>query len=250
MRITISGDVGRPDDPVMLPPAPLNETDYLLIESTYGDRKHADLLPQEVLKEEIHTAVERAGTVIIPAFAVGRAQTILYLISRLLKDNAIPELPVFLDSPMAINATEMFCKNHELHRLSEDECREIFDMVTFTRSISQSKELQLSRQPKIIISASGMLTEGRVLHHLKQYLPNEDNVIIFVGYQAVGTRGAKILAGCDSVKIHGEYVPVKARLVNMENISAHADYVELGEWLSHLPRPPEKTFIVHGEPQA
>ncbi len=250
LRITISGDVGRPNDPVMLPPSDLEETDYLLVESTYGDRKHTTQQPQEVLKEAINSAFENKGTVIIPSFAVGRAQTILYLLSVLFKANEIPELPVYLDSPMAINATELFYRHHELHRLSEQECREIFDMVTFTRSINESKELQLSRQSKIIISASGMLTGGRVLHHLKQHLPNENNAIIFVGFQAAGTRGAKILSGCESIKIHGEYVPVKARLVNMENISAHADYTELGDWLSHLPSPPKKTFIVHGEPQA
>lgn len=248
--ITFSGDVGRPNDPIMLPPAALEETDYLLVESTYGDRRHPDINPEDMLEEAVKSASGRGGTVVIPTFAVGRAQSILYLLARLIKAGRIPKLPVYLDSPMAINATELFARHHELHRLSAEDCRELFSIVNFTRSVNESKGIASVRHPKIILSASGMLTGGRILHHLKHYLPNQNNVIVFVGYQAAGTRGARILAGADSIKIHGDYYPVRAQLLNMESISAHADYVELGDWLSTLKTPPRKTFIVHGEPQA
>ena len=157
---------------------------------------------------------------------------------------------VFLDSPMAIDATEILCKHHKLHRLSTQACHSIRDMVTFTRTVDESKAIASMQHPKIILSASGMLTGGRILHHLKQNLPNTNNVIIFVGYQAAGTRGAAMLAGAESVKIHGEYFPVRAKLVNLDGLSAHADYVELGDWMSMLKQPPKQTFIVHGEPQA
>jgi metallo-beta-lactamase family protein len=249
-RLVISGDVGRPDDPVMYPPAVPEPMDYLLVESTYGDRRHPKDDPGLVLKEAITTAVSKGGSVIIPTFAVGRAQSILYLLFRLIKTGSIPKLSLYLDSPMAINATELFYHYHDLHRLSEDECRAIFDQVTFTRTVEESKAIAADRHPKIILSASGMLTGGRVLHHLKQYLPDPHNVIVFVGFQAAGTRGANMLQGSDSVKIHGEYFPVRARLVNLESISAHADYVELGDWLSPIGQAPKQTFIVHGEPQS
>jgi metallo-beta-lactamase family protein len=248
--IVISGDLGRPDDLLMPPPMKPAKADYLLIESTYGDRRHPTENLEVILEEPINSAVSNGGTVIVPSFAVGRAQSLLYLIGKLTRSGRIPKLPLFLDSPMAIDATEIFYKFHELHRLNAEDCRELFEMVKFTRSVAQSKEIHRIKGPKIIISASGMLTGGRVLHHLKRFLPDSKNVLIFVGFQAAGTRGANILAGMNDVKIHGEYFPVKARVVNLEGISAHADYVELGDWLSDMIEVPRKTFIVHGEPQA
>ena len=249
-KIVISGDVGRPDDLLMPPPQKPTDIDYLLIESTYGDRRHPAENPGEILEDSINTTISNGGTVIIPSFAVGRAQSILYLLGKLIKSGGIPKVPVYLDSPMAIDATEIFYNFHELHKLDRDDCSTLFEMVKFTRSVAQSKDIFRTDGPKIIISASGMITGGRVLHHLKRYLPDSRNTLIFVGFQAAGTRGANILAGMKDIKIHGEYFPVKASLVNLEGISAHADYTELGDWLSDVRQAPEKTFIVHGEPQA
>lgn len=250
IKLAFSGDVGRPNDPVMRAPEPVEACDYMVIESTYGDRRHSPQATDQVLADTIRTAASKGGNIIIPTFAVGRAQSMLFLLQQLTRDGKIPRLPIYLDSPMAIDATELLRKHQKLHRLSVEECRLLCEMVTFTRSVEESKAIASLQHPKIILSASGMLTGGRILHHLKQYLPNQKNVIVFVGYQAAGTRGAAMLAGADSVKIHGEYFPVKAKLINLDGLSAHADYAELGDWLSTLTVAPKKTFIVHGEPQA
>ncbi len=250
IKLAFSGDVGRPNDPVMRAPEPVEACDYMVIESTYGDRRHSPQATDQVLADTILTAASKGGNIIIPTFAVGRAQSMLFLLQQLTRDGKIPRLPIYLDSPMAIDATELLRKHQKLHRLSVEECRLLCEMVTFTRSVEESKAIASLQHPKIILSASGMLTGGRILHHLKQYLPNQKNVIVFVGYQAAGTRGAAMLAGADSVKIHGEYFPVKAKLINLDGLSAHADYAELGDWLSTLTVAPKKTFIVHGEPQA
>lgn len=249
-RIAFSGDVGRPNDPVMRPPVPIEPCDYLVVESTYGDRRHTQEAPEALLAETVRHAAAKGGNVIIPTFAVGRAQTLLYLLHELMRKGDIPKLPVFLDSPMAIDATEIMCKHHILHRLPIQQCHAIRDMATYTRSVEESKAIAKLQHPKIILSASGMLTGGRVLHHLKQYLPNRNNVVLFAGYQAAGTRGAAMVAGAESIKIHGEYHPVRAKVVSLDGLSAHADYVEIADWLATLPQPPKQTFIVHGEPQA
>jgi metallo-beta-lactamase family protein len=250
IKVGFSGDVGRPNDPVMLPPGAIEPCDYLVVESTYGDRRHNQEPPEDLLAETIRIAAAKGANVVIPTFAVGRAQSLLYLLHELTQSGKIPKLPIFLDSPMAIDATEILSKHHKLHRLSAQTCRSIWDMVEFTRTVDESKAIASLQHPKVILSASGMLTGGRVLHHLKQYLPNTNNVIIFVGYQAAGTRGAAMLGGAESVKIHGEYYPVRAKLVNLDGLSAHADYVEISDWMSTLKQPPRQTFIVHGEPQA
>lgn len=249
-RLAFSGDLGRPNDPVMLPPEPVEACDYLVVESTYGDRRHSQEPVDSILAETIKTAAGKGANVLIPTFAVGRAQSLLYLLYELTRDGRIPKLPVFLDSPMAIDATDMLDKYKKLHRLSARDCHSLREMVTFTRSVEESKAIASMSHPKIILSASGMLTGGRVLHHLKQYLPYKNNVIVFVGYQAAGTRGAAMLSGAESVKIHGEYHAVRAKLVNLDGLSAHADYVEIGDWLSTLKKAPKQTFVVHGEPQA
>ncbi len=248
-NIVFSGDVGRPDDPVMYAPHPPGEADYLLVESTYGDRRHPDVDPKAILKSVINETAEQGGVVMIPSFAVGRTQTILYLISELISESSIPELPVFLDSPMAIDTTELFCQFHDEHRLSKATCERMCGHVIYTRSVDESKAIADYKEPKIIVSASGMLSGGRILHHMKEYLPDAKNSLVFVGYQAAGTRGAAMLSGIDSVKIHGQYHAVKARLASIDAFSAHADYVELADWLSNIERPPRQTFIVHGEPQ-
>ena len=248
--IVFSGDLGRPESPTMLAPAPVSCADYLVIESTYGDRRHDRRDPQAALAEVVNRTAGRGGTVLIPAFAVGRAQTLLFHFQRLKVARLIPDLPVFLDSPMAIDASEVFCKHVGGHRLTAEQCRSACSVAHYIAEADESKALSQSAIPKVIISASGMATGGRVLHHLKRFAPDPRNTILFAGFQAGGTRGAAMTAGADRVKIHGEYVPVRAEVVNLEMLSAHADADEIMSWLAGFVFPPRLTFITHGEPAA
>jgi len=245
-----SGDVGRPTDPVMKPPDEIDDIDYLIIESTYGDRRHPEIDLKKALTRAIEYAIKRGGVVLIPSFAVGRAQTIMYLLSQLSYENKLENIPIFLDSPMAINATQTFCQFGDEHRLSREDCQRMCERVRYTQTVEASKAIASQVSPKIIIASSGMLTGGRVLHHLKRYLGRRENVIVFVGYQAAGTRGAALQAGAQSVKIHGDYYPVRAKLVSIDALSAHADFTEMINWLSTSKKAPKQTFIVHGEPHS
>ena len=248
--ITFSGDVGRKDDLVMRSPEPLKNTDYLVIESTYGNRKHDLTDPFEFFKNIVNKTMERGGIVLLPSFAVGRAQTILYILQLLKDRNEIPDVPVFLNSPMAITATEIYCRHNKEHRLSEEECSKIDKDTHFVRTPEESIELNKRKYPSIIISASGMASGGRVLHHLKTLLPNHRNSIVFVGFQAPGTRGDAMVNGAEQVKIHGAYHPVRAEVFNIDSLSAHGDYEELLEWLDQSDITPSKTFVTHGEAAA
>lgn len=248
--VLFSGDVGRPDAPVMRAPRPVARTDYLVVESTYGNRLHEEDNPKAQLADVINRTVERAGTVVIPSFAVGRAQAILHLIAELRDDQEISDVPVYLNSPMAINATEIYCAHHPEHRLTAEECRDIFAVADFVRSTEASKALNTNSGPAVIISASGMASGGRVLHHLKTLLPDPRNTVLFAGFQAPGTRGAALTDGAEEVKIHGELVPVRAEVVELDNLSAHADYNEMIAWLEHMKEGPRRTFITHGQPAA
>lgn len=250
ISLTFSGDLGRPGAPTMLAPESDGETDYLVVESTYGDRGHPDEDCEAILAELIGRTASRGGTVLIPAFAVGRTQTILYYLERLKRLGKVPDLPIFMDSPMAANASEIFCRHSEEHRLSEKDCKRIWDNVTYIRDPEDSKALDRNPMPKVILSASGMATGGRVVHHLKVLAPNPDNCIVFAGYQAPGTRGATITEGAGKVKIHGRYVPVRAEVHNLTMLSAHADADEIMAWLKTFDTPPESCFITHGEPRA
>lgn len=250
VRVTFSGDVGRPVDPVMRPPEPLGPTDYLVIESTYGDRRHP---PEDVgaaLATLVSDTAAKGGTIVIPAFAVGRAQHLLHLLAGLRGAKRIPPLPVFLDSPMAIDATELFCKYKEDHRLSDAECTLMCKIATYTRTPDQSKTIDRSAEPKVVVSASGMATGGRVLHHLQRFLPDERSAVLLVGYQSAGTRGRQLADGADELKLHGQYVPVRARVVQIQGLSAHGDYAELIEWLRPAGVVPRRVFVTHGEPSA
>ena len=249
-RILFSGDIGRYGDPVMPDPAAVPEADYVLVESTYGDRRHEPLDPERALDEVIAKTTARGGTVVIPAFAVGRAQSLLFYLHRLQTSGQLGRVPVFLDSPMAVDASEIFCNRHDDHRLSEHECRSACGIATYVRSVEESKALTVNPMPKVIISASGMATGGRVLHHLKRYAPDARNTILFAGYQAAGTRGASMVAGASTIKIHGEMIPVRAEVRNLAMLSAHADANELMRWLRGFVRAPRKVFLTHGEPQA
>jgi len=249
-RIVFSGDLGRPGSPTMLDPAPIRHADYLLVESTYGDRRHDPRDVEEVLAEIITRTAARGGTVLIPAFAVGRAQTLLFHLHRLKMTRRIPDLPIFLDSPMAVDASEITCRHPEAHRLTQQECHQSCSVARYVRDVEESKALDATPFPKVIISASGMATGGRVLHHLKVFAPDRRNTILFSGFQAGGTRGAAMVAGADSVKIHGHYVPVRAEVANLSMLSAHADAEEVMAWLRGFAVPPRMTFVTHGEPAA
>lgn len=249
--VLFSGDIGRPNDILMRPPVQMKQADYLLIESTYGNRLHEDDDPKVKLAAIINKTVKRKGVVVIPVFAVGRAQELLYYIHLLKESSAIAaDTPVYLNSPMAVDATEIFNLYHGEHRLSAEQCRALFGTAHVVNSIEQSKALNEAKGPMIILSASGMASGGRVVHHLKAFVGNANNTILFVGFQAAGTRGAAMLDGAESIKIHGEYMPVRADVELISNLSAHADYAEILDWLAGFEAPPKKTFIVHGEPVA
>jgi len=248
--VLFSGDLGRSKDELMCAPDPAPAADWVLIESTYGDRLHPDLDPEAELAPPIDRALRRGGTVIVPTFAVGRAQLLLHLIGRLKARRLIPDVPVFLNSPMAEDVTPLYRECPGEHRLSDDELSAMSRVAHFVNSVEESKALNTRVGPMIIISASGMASGGRVLHHLKAFAPHPQNLILFTGFQAAGTRGAALLAGAESVKIHGEWVPVRAEVLQLRGISSHADHRELVAWLLTMPRPPRRVFVTHGEPQA
>lgn len=249
-RIAFSGDLGRYGDPFMLDPEPVPEADFVLIESTYGNRLHDPTDAAEALGTIAERTASRGGTLIIPAFAVGRAQALLYYLWKLREQGRLANIPIYLDSPMAINASDMLCEYLDDHRLSAEVCRASCAIATYTREVEQSKAITASPYPKIIISASGMATGGRVLHHLKAFAPDRRNTILFSGFQAAGTRGRAMLEGAREVKIHGQWIPVAAEVADLPMLSAHADADELMRWLSGFERPPRRIFIVHGEAQA
>lgn len=249
-RIVFSGDLGRYGTATTPDPEPVQRADYLLVESTYGNRTHQDESPEAALEAVIARTVRRGGSVIIPAFAVGRAQTLLYHLSQLRKRGALRGIPVFLDSPMAVDASDIFCAHPAETRLSAAECREACAVAAYVRDVEESKRLDRDPTPKIIVSASGMATGGRILHHLKRYAPDRRNTILLTGFQAGGTRGAALKDGAGELKIHGGYVPVRAEVAMLDMLSAHADRNELMRWLAGLVSPPRMTFVVHGEPDA
>jgi metallo-beta-lactamase family protein len=248
--ILFSGDLGRPADPVVRAPEEVTAADYLVLESTYGDRLHEATDPKHKLGEIINRTVARGGSVIIPAFAVGRAQQIMYCIHRLKAEGVIRDVPVFLNSPMAADVTRLYHKYTGEHRLSAATCDAMSNGVRIVNTVEESKWLNTRNFPMVIISASGMATGGRVLHHLRAFAPDAKNTILFTGFQAAGTRGADMLAGAREVKIHGEYVPIRAEVASLPNLSAHADYAEILAWLRNFQKPPKEVFLTHGEPVA
>lgn len=248
--VGFSGDIGRPRDPIMLPPAPLLDCDYLVVESTYGDRRHPSESPLAELASIVKATAERGGSLVVPAFAVGRAQHLLHLLACLVRDGWIPRLPIYLDSPMAIDATSIFRDHPEEHALSAEECRHMCSVAHYTSTADESRVIDASEGPLVVISASGMATGGRVLHHLKRFLPDPRNTILLVGYQASGTRGRSLADGTDELKVHGQYVPVRAQIRKLDGLSAHADYAEIIQWLQSSHVQPRKVFVTHGEPAA
>ena len=248
--IAFSGDLGRFSDPIMREPTPLTHADYLVVESTYGDRLHADSDPLAELEAIFTRTFKHGGVVIIPSFAVGRAQTILHYIAQLKESGRMANVPVFLDSPMAIAVTDLYRRHLREHRLTMSQSDAIGKAATMVSTVDQSKEVTGRRGPMVVIAGSGMVTGGRVLHHLKAFGPDARNTIVLVGYQAAGTRGAALEAHSPTLKIHGEYIPIRAKVESISSLSAHADYSETLRWLSSISIPPERTFITHGEPAA
>lgn len=248
--VVFTGDVGRPRDPIMKPPAPLPNADYLVVESTYGDRRH----PQTDVLDELQAVLERTfargGTLLVPAFAVGRTQHLLHLIATLVASGRVPEVPVFVDSPMAIAATQVFLDDGADQRLTHAQCQAMDELATFARTPDESKAIDRGGGPMVVISASGMATGGRVLHHLERFLPGEDNTVLLVGFQAAGTRGRTLADGGEELKIHGSYVPVRAEVASIQTLSAHADWAELVGWLADSKITPRQVYVTHGEPAA
>ena len=230
--------------------APAVGADVIVMESTYGGRQHDDVGAMAELADAITRTAERGGTVVIPAFAVGRAQALLYYLWTLRCAGRLPDVPVYLDSPMAINASELLRTHQSDHRLAPDVYEDMCAMATYTRDAEQSKKISAGREPKIVISASGMATGGRILHHLKAFAPDPRNTIVVTGYQVPGTRGASIAAGERDVRIHGEWIPINAQVASLKMMSAHADADELIRWARGFNTPLRHVFIVHGEPAA
>jgi metallo-beta-lactamase family protein len=249
-RLAFSGDVGRPNDPIMKAPALLPAMDYLVVESTYGNRRHPAEDVHDALARVVNEAVQKRGVIVVPSFAVGRAQHLLHVLAQLRAANRIPEVPVYLDSPMSIDATKIFCEHKEDHGISEHECHVMCRSAKYVRTAEESKAIDRQDGPMVIVSASGMATGGRVLHHMRRFMTDSRNTILFVGYQAAGTRGRALIEGADELKLHGEYVKVRARIVQVEGLSAHADYTELIDWLKASNVAPRRVFVTHGEPAA
>lgn len=255
-RILFSGDLGRYGAPILPDPAAAPPADALVVESTYAGKRHDPTPPADALRDEIRRAVEGGGALLVPSFAIGRTQEVLFTIRALEESGAIPALPVFVDSPMAVDATPIFLAHREDHDLEMAgllaDGREPLrpSKLTFARSPAQSKAINDVRGPCIILSASGMATGGRILHHLARRLPDPRTTVLLVGFQAPGTRGHSLQQGAATLRIHGEDVPVKARVASISGFSAHADEAEIDRWLATFPSPPSRTFLVHGEPPA
>jgi metallo-beta-lactamase family protein len=250
-KLVFSGDLGRYHDPILFPPARIPKADILWIESTYGDRKSVITKPEEELATAIRETFDRDGMVIIPSFAVGRTQLLMVHLYNLMKKGKIPKVPIFVDSPMAIDATKLyldFKHDHQLNAiLEEDEHPFRHPQLHYYQKQEQSISLNEFRGQGIIISASGMATGGRILHHLYRRLPRERDGIVFVGYQPEGTRGRRILDGEKSVRIYGNDVPINAKIYHIDGLSAHADQDELMDWAEGFSEKPKMVFVIHGE---
>jgi len=249
-RITFSGDIGRSHDPVMPPPSPPAASDWIVVESTYGDRRHGgDNLEQE-LSSVCRRVLARGGAIILPAFAVGRAQLLLLLIARLQQRGELPRVPLYLNSPMAADVTALYDRFSGEHALGPEDFALLRERVQIVGSADESRALNARSGPLIVVSASGMLTGGRVLHHVRAFGPDPRNAIVLAGFQAGGTRGAALAGGARSLRIHGEQVSIHAEVISLQAASAHADSDELMAWLRSAPERPRGVFVTHGEPDA
>ncbi len=249
ITIHFSGDVGRDKDALMRPPVPFEGSDILICESTYGNRRHADVEAEAELAPVIKRVLGRGGTILIPSFAVGRAQGLMYHIARLIKRGEIPYVPVFLNSPMAVDATDIYHRHHDEHHVTWEDCKAMFELAKRVNTVEQSKELNRRQGPMIIISASGMLSGGRILHHLASFGGDPRNAILLSGFQAGGTRGAVLAGGERNLRMFGKVFRIEAEVVQLEAFSGHADADELLRWMA-AGRAPRMTYLTHGEPTA
>ena len=255
-RVLLTGDIGRYDEPILNDPEPVAEADYIVLESTYGDRTHPEIDVKDRLAEIINDTIGRGGQLLVPAFAVGRTQQLVYLIRELEDAKRIPVVPVYVDSPMAVKATRLYLKHRDDHDIDMQslikESRDPLATHRFglARTREESKRISASTEPAIVISASGMATGGRILHHLRQRIDDPRNTVMFVGFQAGGTRGRRLVDGEREIKLFGEVLPVRAKIESLQNLSAHGDWKEILRWLEGFERPPRKVFLVHGEPAA
>ncbi|QKG72584.1 MBL fold metallo-hydrolase RNA specificity domain-containing protein [Erythrobacter mangrovi] len=247
--VHFSGDIGRPSDAIMRDPHPFPGADILIVESTYGNRSHPHVDAESELEEVINRVAKRGGTILVPAFAVGRVQAVMLHIARLRARGAIPPIPVYLNTPMGVNATRIYHRHHEEHEVSRGECKAMFELAQRVRTVEESKALNRDKEPKIIISASGMLSGGRILHHVVSFGDDPRNAIVLSGFQAGGTRGAALVRGDRTLRIFGRDVPIAAEVVQLEALSGHADTDELLAWMGDAP-PPSMTYVTHGEPEA
>lgn len=255
-KIFFCGDFGRPERPVLNDPTQAYNVDYLVIESTYGNRLHGKVDAKAELAKVIKSSMRRGGVLVVPAFSVGRTQTLLYLIREMQEEGTIQEIPIYVDSPMAIRTTELFDKYiHDMDLAARVQAlggKKIFQPANlkFCRTVKESKEINEINGHAIIISASGMVTGGRILHHMVHRLPKKQNTILFIGYQAQGTRGRAMLEGAKSIKIHGQQVRVNAKIEQIEGFSGHPDSNEILAWLMGFNHKPDTAFVVHGEPES
>jgi metallo-beta-lactamase family protein len=250
LRVVFSGDIGRRDDIMLAPPERPHHADYLIIESTYGDRLHKQEDVFVHLRDVVNGAVSRNGILIIPSFTVDRAQDFIYILWTLKQKKEIPDIPIYLDSPMGVDVSKVFCKYDDWVRLPDDVFDKAYASVRTVHSATETEELSKDGHPKIIIAGSGMMNGGRILQYLKMHLPNPDSTIIIPGYQAEGTRGRMIRDGAPEIKIHGEYYEVRAHIEEITSMSSHADQSQILDWLGMISHKPKGVFLVHGEPQA
>lgn len=244
-----SGDIGRDNDVLMFSPERPKSADYIFLESTYGNKIHPEEDVEFLLETYINNAYHAGGTVIIPSFAVERAQSVMYFLWQLKKKNKLPNIPFVVDTPMGISVLDVFTRYSKWHKLLEFEIREMCEMFTMNVDYKETIDTIYNENPKVVIAASGMLAGGRVLSYLERYIGRVETTLIIVGYQAEGTRGRKLLEGAKEIKMYGKYYPVKAKILEIEGLSAHGDQKDLLNWLTELDKKPKKVFLVHGENQ-
>ncbi len=249
-HIVFSGDVGRPGDPLLAPPERPGRADVLFLESTYGNKNHPDIDIESILQEHINATIREAGVCIIPSFAVERLQTVMYLLWKLVRANRIPNLPIYADSPMGENVLDLFARFPHWHKLPMEDYRQMRRQIKVISEYRDTWKAIDDPRPKVVVAGSGMLSGGRVLTYLSQLLDRPTTRILLVGYQAEGTRGRNLLEGAHELKIFGKYIPVAAKVIQLDSLSAHADQGELLDWVSDISTPPGYIFLVHGEPTA
>ncbi|MCR9173505.1 MAG: MBL fold metallo-hydrolase [bacterium] len=246
--LVFTGDIGRTDPMLLYPPKKVSKADYLIIESTYGDREHDTLDVKMKLERVIKETFQRGGILMVPTFSIERVQEIMFLMYQLRNGNRLPNVPIYLDSPMGIRATEVFETYPKWQDLSRQDLQQMYEGIRWVNSYEASKAIVKDKNPKIILAGSGMLQGGRILHYLSEHIGNEKNTLLFTGYQAEGTRGRALLKGSSSIKFFGEYHSVKCQIASISSLSAHGDRTELLQWMEHFQSPPKKVFLNHGEP--